>query len=247
MSLLAIMQPTYMPWLGYFDLIDQADQFVFLDDVQLARQSWQTRNRIRGPGGSALMLSLPICHPGDIATGLHKTRLDDSKPWRRKQARTIQQAYARAAHGKAAAAFWAECLHASHTHLAGLTMHAVRASCDRLGISTPIVAASGIGLAGDRVDRLIALCEHFGATTYVSPPGAAEYMQVDQAEARFDRAGVQLRFQAYAHPVYDQGRDDFLSHLGIVDLLAHAPAEQALDIIRTGRRDAVSAAHLVEV
>src|SRR5574338_544206 len=67
MTVCAIMQPTYLPWIGYFALMDMADVFVFLDDVQLSKQSWQTRNRIKGESGKGLMLTVPIRHAGEQA------------------------------------------------------------------------------------------------------------------------------------------------------------------------------------
>lgn len=241
MTVLAVMQPTYMPWMGYFDLIDQADEFILLDDVQLARQSWQTRNRIRGSNGTELMLSIPIRHHGDLDCSIAETRISVSQPWRKKHVRSIQQAYARAEHGAAATSFWEHALDPEEERLGALTSRAIRLVCEVLAIATPIRYSSAIEGPIDRVDRLIELCRHTGADTYLSPPGAADYLDADDAIHRFESAGISLRFQRYEHPVYDQRGADFLSHLGIVDLLAHAGRDDAPSIIRSGRRPPVSA------
>lgn len=241
MTILAVMQPTYMPWMGYFDLIDQADAFILLDDVQLARQSWQTRNRIRGSNARELMLSIPIRHHGDLDCSIAETRISKSVPWRKKHVRSIQQAYARAEHGAAATSLWEQALGSGEDKLGNLTSRAIGLVCEALTIATPIRCSSAIEGPRDRIDRLIELCRHTGADTYLSPPGAADYLDADGALHRFESAGISLRFQRYEHPVYDQCGADFLSHLGIVDLLAHAGRDNAPGIIRSGRRPPVSA------
>lgn len=241
MTILAVMQPTYMPWMGYFDLIDQADQFVLLDDVQLARQSWQTRNRIRGPNGSELMLSIPIRHDGNLDCSIAQTRISESGPWRKKHVRSIQQAYARAGHGAMASSLWEQALDVEAQSLGMLTSQAISLVCEVLSIDTPIRRSSEIAGPADRIDRLIELCRHTGANTYLSPPGAADYLQADDAPHRFEAAGISIQFQRYKHPNYDQGGAEFLSHLGIVDLLAHVGLDRALNTIRSGRRPPVTA------
>ena len=244
MSILAVMQPTYMPWLGYFDLIDQADHFVFLDDVQLARQSWQTRNRIRSADGRELMLSIPVRHGGKLDIALREVELDDSQPWRLKHGRSVQQAYARAPFGHAAAAIWTKALETPTDHLAELTCRTIAQLCSCLGMTTPLSRASEFSASHDRIRHLIDLCHATGADTYLSPPGASTYLTEAGAEACFADAGIALRFQSYDHPVYAQGRLDFMSHLGIVDALAHVGPEKTLALIRSGRQPLTRAANL---
>lgn len=244
MTTLAVMQPTYMPWLGYFDLIDRADHFVLLDDVQLARRSWQTRNRICGADGREIMLSIPVRHSGDLDTPLSRVELDDNQPWRLKHGRSVQQAYARAPHGSCAAALWTRLLAIETDRLAALTGHAIAQTCQAIGIDTPIRHATAITAEPDRIDRLIGLCRAVQADTYLSTPGAGEYLAASNAETRFAAAGIKLEFQAFTHPQYRQGERDFVSHLGIVDALAHLGETATLALIRSGRRAAIDTAAL---
>ncbi|MEC9251264.1 MAG: WbqC family protein [Pseudomonadota bacterium] len=236
MTTLAVMQPTYMPWLGYFDLMDQADHFVFLDDVQLARQSWQTRNRVRGPSGDALMLSIPVRHTGALDATLAETEIDDDKPWRKKHARTVEQAYARAPHGKAASILWQQILASPQTRLAGFNAAAIKHIAAAAGLPVQTSHSSEYQLPDDRVDRLIALCHATGCDTYLSTPGAMDYMQADGAFDRFHAHGLKVIFQSYTHPQYDQGGPDFLSHLGCVDAIAHLGIDAVLPLLRSGRQ-----------
>ena len=244
MTVLAVMQPTYMPWLGYFDLIDRADHFILLDDVQLARRSWQTRNRVRGADGREIMLSIPVRHSGDLEVPLNAVELDDRQPWRLKHTRSVQQAYARAPHGNAAAALWARLLGIDTDRLASLTGSAIIETCRTLGIATPIRRATEITSGSDRIERLIGLCRAVRADTYLSTPGAGAYLAASDAEARFAAAGIELQFQCFEHPQYRQGEMEFVSHLGIVDALAHLGATETLALIRSGRRAAINTAAL---
>jgi hypothetical protein len=246
MTTLAVMQPTYMPWMGYFGLIDQVDTFIFLDDVQLARQSWQTRNKIRGSDGKELMLSIPVRHSGELDQALNTVQVNDHQPWRKKHGRTIQQAYARAPHGAAASDLWQKVLENSEDKLGAITQNAITTICDEIGISTDLHTASDFARHTDRTSRLIALCSDAGADTYLSPLGALDYLREDNAEQRFTDAGLTLKFQTYEHPNYDQGSGEFLSHLGIVDLLAFCGLADSLTTVRAGRRPSVPAAELTE-
>jgi hypothetical protein len=235
MSTLAVMQPTYLPWMGYFDLIDQADNFIFLNDVQLARQSWQTRNRVRGPDGKELMLSIPIQHVGDLDQMIRDVKVDDRQKWRKKHVRSLEQAYARAPYGKQASGLWRDLLCQTHDKLIDVTQSAITKVCSVLGITTHLSNSDDYPTDDDRVDRLITLCRAVHADTYLSPAGAADYLAQADATDRFAAADIDLRFQTYTQPHYDQGKTPFLPNLGIIDLLAHAGYEQALPIIRSGR------------
>jgi hypothetical protein len=235
MTTLAVMQPTYLPWMGYFDLIDQADHFIFLNDVQLARQSWQTRNRVRGPDGKELMLSIPIQHAGDLDQMIRDVKVDDRQQWRKKHTRSLAQAYARAPHGKQASGLWGDLLSETHEKLVDITQGAITKVCSVLGITTQLSKSGDFPTVDDRVDRLIGLCRAVQADTYLSPAGAADYLAEANASRRFADAELVLRFQNYTQPHYNQGKTPFIPNLGIVDLLAHEGYERALPIIRSGR------------
>lgn len=225
----AVMQPTYLPWMGYFDLLDQADVFVLLDTVAFSRQSWQQRNRILA-GGTVQWLTVPVRHA--LGTPIREIAVDTSRPWRRKHWGSLEQAYRRAP-------FWAEergllapVYEREWRLLAELDVSLIRALAARLGIGTELVLASSLApAAGGREDALVDICRQVGAGTYLSPAGAAVYLASD---ARFAAHGIELRFHAYEHPVYAQPGTEFVSHLSVVDLLANVgPA--ALETIRSGR------------
>lgn len=238
MTTVAIMQPTYLPWCGFFDLLDQADVFVLLDTVAVSRQSWQTRNRIRARNGNVVWLSVPTnATPG---MPLNEVRTSGSA-WKQKHWRTLHAAYSHAPH-------WNYVTHPLRAWLmehspvmppSGLTYYTagltewIERALYRLPIEqhSKTVRASTLGLPrrADPIHRIAEICAAVGATEYLSPEGARGYLDGHDL-------GVPIRWHDYNHPTYDQGGAEFVSHLSVVDLLAwHGP--ESLDIIRSGRTE----------
>src|SRR5690606_18331465 len=184
---LAIMQPTFLPWLGYFALIDRVDRFVYLDDVQLSRQSWQTRNRLKGPQGP-VMLGLPVARKPSLPM-IRDARLAPTG-FEAKLIATAQQLLGRAPFGDLAVGMLEHGLTGCGGSLAALNIAVIEAICDATGIDTPRSRASDLTITTqDRIERLVALCRATGCTSYLSPPGAAEYLGDGGA---FTAAGVTL-------------------------------------------------------
>ena len=228
---LAAMQPTYLPWLGYFDLMDQVDAFVLLDDAQFCKRSWHQRNRIVGPDGLQWLTvpvsarrGQPIC---DVA-------LADGLFWQR-HLRALEWNYAKAPHATAAIAELRTVLEqgAPWTGLSQLTMSLIEWLRGKLGIETRVVAASSLEVEGQRGERLARLCERLGADEYVSPGGSADYLAEDASA--FDTRGVRVVFQHFDHPSYAQPHESFTPFASAVDLLCNE-GPRARDILLQGRR-----------
>jgi WbqC-like protein len=234
----AIMQPTYLPWIGYFDLMDQVDLFVYLDNVQFSRQSWQQRNRIKTVKGLE-WLTVPVA--GHFAQ-LQHTPLAGSA-FARKHARSIEVNYGRAA-----------CFDeffpglsrriaegAATGQLVELNVSCIELIAEALGIRTPRVRASTLRAAGTRGERVLEICVELGASGYLSPIGAAEYLLHDRD--RFAAAGVSIHFQSYDHPEYRQLFPPFVPFASAIDAILNEGA-QTSRIMRAGRRAPRSAGEL---
>ncbi|NQW12293.1 MAG: WbqC family protein [Alphaproteobacteria bacterium] len=238
MTTIAVMQPTFLPWIGYFDLIDRVDRFVYLDTVEFSKQSWQQRNRIKTANGP-MWLSLPVQASKTEHTTVADATVgpvDAVRKWRA----TLAQAYAKAAAVELELGWidtWLADLEPGRS-LAATNIDFIERACERLGIDTPRVRASALGDADDRIERLVALCRELDADTYLSPPGAANYLR--DGVAAFRAAGVALMFQAYEHPTYPQGHGAFQSHASVIDLLLNT-GSAAGSILRSGRRAAIPA------
>ncbi len=214
----AVMQPTYLPWSGYFNLAARSDIFVLLDDVQFEKQSWQSRNRIL-LNGQSQMLSVPVRRTG-LQTQIREVEINYASDWVSAHLRSLEHAYGRAAHGPEMIAVIRPLLEARLLLLADLTISIIRAAAAQLGLATRMVRASELeGISGGRSDHVIAICAAVGATHYLSPAGSREYMESDDFEAR---AGIPVSYQHYEPAPYRQRRTDtFISHLSIVDVAAH--------------------------
>jgi hypothetical protein len=212
---LAIHQPNYLPWLGYFDKMRSADVFVLLDAVQYPRgASVANRTRVR-QGTADVLLTVPVAIPGgrDGKAAYTEVRFADDR-WRRKHVRTIEQAYARASHLDAE---W-PAVRAILEGAAGfceMTVALVRRVADRMGIATPTPLLSELGEFGQRNEMIAGLCAHLDCDTYLSGTGAAAYNDAEYLAAR----GVELRYQEFVHPVYPQAGAGFVERLSALDAL----------------------------
>jgi hypothetical protein len=232
----AITQPTYLPWIGYFDLIDQVDIFIVLDNVQFEKQSWQQRNRIKTAAGLQ-WLTVPVKFRGRLGQLIRDVEIRDSEFWR-SHARAIQVAYGRAMHFHEYLPQLESILRDSSSGLLlDLNLSLLRWFLAELKIPTPIVLASSLGVTGARTERLAHLCEEVGAKEYLSPLGSSAYL-LDERQI-LEQRGIQVLFQKYEHPVYRQLFGDFQPFASIADLLLNEGGN-SLGIIRSGRRQAYS-------
>lgn len=224
-----VMQPTFFPWAGYFNLASRADTFVFLDDVQLEKQSWQTRNRILLEG-KASWISAPLLHHS-LQQNIRDVGVFDQSMWRSKLLRKLTQGYARHPHRDAMFEAAGRLESIQSTHLADINIALIKIFCEKLGI-TPRFARSGeLGISGERSGRLIRICEHFGCDEYLSPAGSADYLAKDGFT---EQTGIRLTFQQYDPHVYSQPKvADFVSHLSMIDVVANLGWEHASHYVRS--------------
>lgn len=223
------MQPTFLPWLGYFALIAQADRFVFLDDVQFSKQSWQSRNRIKGPNGE-VMLSL------SVARKPSKPLIMDAKlaetGFETKLLKTVQSCLGKAPYYPLVADILDQGFAKIPQGLSAVNRSIITAIAQATGIGTPMVLASESGIpGGEKSDRLLAFCEALGASHYLSPVGAYGYLSADNP---FATSSVTLGFQSFRHPAYPQFFGAFQSHLAAIDALAHVGPDGFLPLVRSG-------------
>jgi len=226
----AIHQPHYLPWLGYFAKWAAADLFVFLDTVQYEKNGWQNRNRIKTREG-ARWLTVPV--RARLGTPIREVLVDSSQPWRARHFTALESAYG-------GAPCWArhrDDLHALYgrewEQLAPVAAASAEWLARGLGIATPARLASEIalpdGAQADATARLVGLCRAVGADTYLAGRDGTLYMDI----AKFADAGIAVEAQHYEPPVYAQQHGEFVPALSAVDiLLIHG--DEALDIVCGG-------------
>ncbi|MGH7715704.1 MAG: WbqC family protein [Vulcanimicrobiaceae bacterium] len=224
----AVLQPSYLPWLGALEQIARADVFVFYDDVQYDKNGWRNRNRIRThgePGWS--WLTLPVKLPHAFAP-IGEIQVDARAPWGRKHRRAIELAYASASHRAELERFLP--LFASQTtSLVEIAMASTRALAGALGLAPEFLRSSELGIGGDRNVRLLEICKALGATDYYSGKAAEDYLDL----TLFERAGIRVAFQEFVHPSYPQCHQPFISHLSALDALLCIGPEQTRTLVET--------------
>lgn len=224
-----IMQPTYLPWIGYFDLMDSADIFVLLDTVQFEKQSWQQRNKVKTVDARTIWLTVPVLQ--GMQQKIKDVQIKESTPWRRKHWGTISQYYKYAPYWKLYNEELAELYSREWSLLFDWNAAVLTFLKEKFGITTEIVPASEIPVSGDRVGLLVNICHYLKADVYLSPVGSANYIEENNI---FSSQGISLIYQKYTHPIYNQIYGNFISHLSAIDLLFNeGPA--SLEIIRSGR------------
>ncbi len=229
----AITQPTFLSWAGWFDLADQVDLVIELDDVSFAKRSWQQRNRLRTPEGLSYF-TVPVRSAGRRSQLILDTELV-ADHFVDTLIRAVSTNYARAPHFSRYFPEFCAVLKKSSEDgkLVTLNCGLIDWLAVQLGVATPRVRSSVLAVEGKRGARLANLCEHVGAKHYVSAAGAEEYLIEDRAE--FDSRGIAVELQVYEHPVYRQCFQPFIPYASVLDLLLNE-GDSAGSILRSGRR-----------
>lgn len=221
----AIMQPTYLPWAGYFNLIAACDVFVFLDDAQFQSSTYDQRNRILRRGRPT-WLTVPIRHTGRFQRYL-EVHTDESKDWRNSHYRLLADAYAGHPH-------YCDVLPTAYRIrdtraqiLSDITIGLIEDLARRLRFRPQFVRSSRLGVEGRRGQRVAAICRRLDCGEYLSPAGARSYLADDSFPSE-----ISLRFQdVQLKPYVQPGVRGFISHLSIVDAIANLGLEGARNYI----------------
>ena len=221
----AILQPSYIPWRGYFHQIKKADIFVFYDCVQYDADGWRNRNQIKTPAGP-LWLTIPVSAKGHTTGNLpiKDVAMDPVKPWRTKHWRSLAQNYAKAPNYSKYASLVEGFYNRSDRSLADFACDLTIAISRELGITdTQFVRSSELPAEGKKTDRLLSLLTHLGATRYISGPSARAYMEEDKLNA----AGIAVEYMEYDYPEYPQLHGAYHPQLSILDALFNTGEDAA--------------------
>jgi hypothetical protein len=228
-----ILQPTYLPWIGYFEMIDSTDIYIVFDHVQFEKKSWQQRNKIKTSNG-VIWLSVPIKREKretricDI-----KISYDHGNPLE-KHWRTITLVYKKAPYFNEYRSIFEKIYSKEYNHLSDLNVAIIKKICNVLGIKTKIVLSSMLNLNDKnmgKTEKVVNLCKKVDITHLYDAKGAKEFID----DSIFHKEGISITFQHFEHPVYKQLWGNFIPYLSVIDLLFNE-GDKSLDIIRDGRR-----------
>lgn len=173
----AIMQPHFLPYPGYFGLMDKADYFVYLDNVQLEKQSWQTRNRIPGESGEQW---LTVEKQADSKTLIKDVKLINKERWTKKLLKTIKQNYSKAEHYEEVYPVLEQLITNGGEFLGDYNITITNGLANMLGIKTHLKKASRLGKFGDKTENILGICKKLGCKTYLSVEGSKDYLEEDK-------------------------------------------------------------------
>ena len=213
-----VLQSNYLPWKGYFDLIQNADVFVHYDEVQYTKNDWRNRNRICSRNGSA-WLTIPISRDA-VKLKISEVRLPDAR-WQADHHQRLFQCYRPAPHFRQIEPLLHEFFQArTWTFLSELNHFCAERIARLLGLTTRFLDSKDFPLEGGRVERLISLLKQVGATEYLTGPNARGYLA--GSEPLFAEAGIRLLFKSYAgYPEYPQLHAPFEHAVSVIDVLAN--------------------------
>ena len=228
-----ILQPSYLPWLGFFEQMSRSDKFVLLDDVQYTRRDWRNRNRIR-VRENWIWLTVPVQQKSRFSQSLLETRIDNSVSWRRKHLETLRQHYCKAPFFEKYFPRCQQVYEKDWTFLFDLCLETINLIKEEMGIETPLLRSSEMKPGGEKTERLVSICRELGATHYLSGESGSNYI----AEEGFSSQGIALEYQNYEHPVYPQRYTGFVPHLSAIDLLFNC-GEQSLSILKQDKTEPI--------
>ena len=211
----AILQSNYIPWKGYFDLIDRVDEFILYDDMQYTRRDWRNRNKIKTPNGLQ-WLTIPVEVKGKYFQSIKDTKISN-KDWQKKHWATITHNYAKAEYFRDYKdIFESLYLGCDETSLSQINYKFIMTINEILNIQTSIKWSSDFDLVDGKTERLLGICKDCKATEYISGPAAQGYLD----ETLFAGEGIQVAWMNYSgYKEYHQLYPPFEHGVSILDLI----------------------------
>jgi hypothetical protein len=228
---LAMMQPAFMPWQGFFELIYKSEIFIFLDDFQFSSQSFQHRNRFFVNNGQVGWYTVPVLK--SFKKPLSQTSIKETIPWREKMWRRIQQNYSKAKYFEEISPSIMTWLFSKVSSLSDLNIGFIKMVCGLLGYDRDFKLSSQLPSDSNRSERVIELLKWSNASRYYCAHGSFGYMQEDGV---FPMNSIEILFQNFKPKNYPQvgSPGDFIQNLSVVDALLNIGPGKTAELIGFG-------------
>ena len=215
------MQPTYLPWAGYFEMISNVDLFILLDNVQFEKKSWQHRNRIRNLNGE-LLLTVPVKTASKFSQLISDVEIAEDSNFARKHLASIKQSYQKSTYFDQLFPELQCILNSSQVSLLNLNESLIRTLCKHLEISTKIIRASDLISRGKGTELTVAQCLEVGATHFYAARGSMPFVSKELAFAKNE---ITIEYQNFRQSEYLQLHGSFIHSLSVVDLIFNCGLE----------------------
>lgn len=232
---LAILQPTYLPWIGYFGMIDSSDIFIFYDDVQFVKRSWQRRNKIKTPHEWA-WLTVPVM--STFKQDINEVRINNEINWQKKHLKSIKYNYKSAPYYDEFQDILENIYSETYEYLADLNIKIIKKISMFLNINTRFILSSEINSSGTKTDRLISIVnqlKEYKQCSYLTGPTTINYIESN----KFKENNITLIWYYFSHPTYTQLFEDFIPNMCIIDLIVNVGSKKAIELIRKGNEKAL--------
>lgn len=211
--IIGILQPGYLPWLGFFDQIFHTDKFVILDDVQYTTRDWRSRNRIKTPNG-VIWLTVPT--HGTQHDIINQVKIDYGNNWQKKHLKSIEFSYKKAPSFNWLMPDLKKIINRKFTFLLDLDIELIYCIMKKIGIQTEILFSSSLKIVErDKSLRMLRIVEKLGGNHLLEGKAGLNYIDINI----FTEKGIKVEFQDYKHPVYPQLWGEFIPYLSVIDLL----------------------------
>lgn len=223
----AIHQPNFLPWLGFFHKMALADVFILLDNVPFTKNGFQNRVKIKSAQGEQ-WLTVPVLTKGRFGQLTCEVLLNDTIRWQRTHLAALRTNYRRAPYYEEVLAWLGPLYRGTSTSLAVFNQALIEITQHRLALSTELLTASSLSVEGSGAELLLRLVQAVGGDVYLSGPSGHDYLDT----AIFQEAGIEVRFQQFDHPTYPQLYGDFIPGLSAIDLLMNVHPSEAAKYIQ---------------
>lgn len=222
---ISIMQPGYLPWLGFFELMYNCDLFVFLDDVQYTRKDWRSRNKIRTKD-KWILLTVPVLTKNKRFQLINEAEINNFEDWKKKHLYSIAINYRKAGYFEEYFPELQDIYKKDWKYLVELDIDIIAWLSKKLGITTPVTRSSALKTIGRKEEKIINICKALGAEELYDSKAARSILDI----RIFQDAKIKIEFQDYIHPVYRQVYKPFIPYMSAIDLLFQYGPE-SLDIL----------------
>jgi len=224
-TIVAIHQPEYLPWLGFFKKMMNSEIFVFLDDAQFTKKGWQNRNQIRTKDGMTL-LSIPV-HAHSYPK-INEITIDNNKNWSKRHKKSILYNYARAPYFEEFKDFIESVFEKKFEYLVDLNAEIIKRVMNELKIKSKIIFSSDLKISKKGSDMVLDICKAVGADYYITGTvWAQSHLRIDE----FKKSNIHVEFQKFQHPTYKQFHGEFIPGMSIIDLLFNEGKDGAKEIL----------------
>lgn len=236
-----IMQPYVFPYIGYYQLIQEVDCFIILDNVSFIKGGWINRNRIL-VNNEPFLYHIPLQNSSSN-TFISKLKIVDNLHWKNKLLKTLFFSYQKAFYFQSIFPHLEEIFNNKYDLIVSLNLEGLRKVFDYLGHSKEILIASNLTIdhTSKGIDRVISLVKAVGGHTYINLPGAADMYK--KSISKFEQANLELQILHPNLSEYPQFKNDFIAGLSIIDVLMFNSKEEVKKLLTDHKIEHVSSSH----